>query len=451
MKKVKKSYPTAFWVCSASEIFERLAYYLGRSLILIFITTAVLEGGLGLSDKIGANMQANLTAFSYLGAVFGGFVVDRYIGAKYTTPVGMVITGIGYYIGSIATGAQHIYLMIFAVSIGLGLFKNGPLIGRVITDKTQMDSAFSIRYTLVNIGALIGTFAVGILYKDVFAKNGVYGFAPCFKLAALSMLLGAIWYVFVCWKHLGDIGTRPFKLEKTAEEIEMEKRANIEDQVKRPLTSIEKKRIGAIILASAFSIIFWIFWYLAYLPVYYYWAENMNWVVAGYTVPATWFDSANSLFCIILGPMMAMLWNYLAARPVGDMSLFRKTGIGIGIIGIGYIFYALIDIFRGNAKASVLLLIIFALLLTLGEMFFSPLGHSFISKYSPSKYLGIMMSMWGISIFFAAKLYGYAYGFLFGGSLKFTHACFIVAAIAFVSAATLFLLDKRLSALVEED
>ena len=190
---------------------------------------------------------------------------------------------------------------------------------------------------------------------------------------------------------------------------------------------------------------------MAYLPVYYYWAENMNWVVAGYTVPATWFDSANSLFCIILGPMMAMLWNYLAARPGGDMSLFRKTGIGIGIIGIGYIFYALIDIFRGNAKASVLLLIIFALLLTLGEMFFSPLGHSFISKYSPSKYLGIMMSMWGISIFFAAKLYGYAYGFLFGGSLKFTHACFIVAAIAFVSAATLFLLDKRLSALVEED
>ena len=50
MKKVKKSYPTAFWVCSASEIFERLAYYLGRSLILIFITTAVLEGGLGLSE-----------------------------------------------------------------------------------------------------------------------------------------------------------------------------------------------------------------------------------------------------------------------------------------------------------------------------------------------------------------------------------------------------------------
>lgn len=177
----------------------------------------------------------------------------------------------------------------------------------------------------------------------------------------------------------------------------------------------------------------------------------MDWVVAGYTVPATWFDAANSLFCIILGPLMAMLWNRLASRPQGDMSLFRKTGIGIGIIGLGYLFYAAIDIMRGDAKASVLLLIVFALLLTLGEMFFSPLGHSFISKYAPSKYLGLMMSMWGIATFFAAKLYGYAYDFLFGGTFKFTHACFIVAAIAFASAFILFVLDKRLSALVEED
>jgi len=47
METKKKGFPTAFWVCACTEIFERLAYYLGRSLILIFVTASVATGGLG--------------------------------------------------------------------------------------------------------------------------------------------------------------------------------------------------------------------------------------------------------------------------------------------------------------------------------------------------------------------------------------------------------------------
>lgn len=195
--KNKMKFPKAFWACSCTEIFERLSYYLGRSLILIFVVEAVAHGGLGLSDKVAANMQSNLTAFSYLLPLFGGIIVDRFVGAKYTTPIGMLICAVGYYMGAIATSATGVYLMIFFVSAGLALFKNGPIIGRVITQKEQMDPAFSMRYTLVNVGAFIGTFLVGILYKDVFAKGEVLGFAPCFKMAALVMVLGALWYFFV--------------------------------------------------------------------------------------------------------------------------------------------------------------------------------------------------------------------------------------------------------------
>lgn len=449
METKKKGYPKAFWACACTEIFERLSYYLGRSLILVFVTASIASGGLGLSDKVAANMQSNLTAFSYLLPLFGGIVVDRFIGAKYTTPIGMIIAGAGYFMGSIATGTGGVYAMIFFVSLGLGFFKNGPIIGRVITDKEQMDSAFSLRYTLVNVGSFIGTFLVGILYQDVFAKNGVLGFAPCFKMAALVMVLGALWYFFVCWRFLGDIGHLPFKKTKTTEELEMDVKEHHEEGVKVPMTTIEKKRLGAIFIASGFSIIFWIFWYLAYLPAYFYWADNMNWVVAGYKVPSTWFDAGNAFFCVVLGPIMAMVWNKLAARPKGDMSLFRKTGIGISILGASYLFYAMIDILRGPNKASVLWLIGSVFLLTLGEMFFSPLGHSFISKYSPSRYLAIMMSVWGFATFIAAKTYGYVYGFLFGGDIEFKIACFIVAVIAFVSAVIMFVLDKKLAALVD--
>lgn len=452
MRTKERKYPLGFWMCAGTEIFERLAYYLGRSLILIFVTTAVVNGGLGLSDSVGAKLQANLTAFAYLGPVLGGVIVDRFVGARYTTPIGMVLVGIGYYMGALAKGPGMIYAMIVCVSLGLGLFRTAPLIGRIIGDNSKMDSAFSIRYTLVNVGAFIGTFLVGILYKDVFAKDGVLGFAPCFKLAALAMFVGAVWFM-IATRFMGDVGKKPFKMEKTEEELEEEaKQKALDKELKKmPMTTIEKKRIGAIVLVSAFSIVFWIFWYLAYLPVYYHWAENMNWVVAGYEVPATWFDAANSIFCVILGPITAKLWTVLAARPQGDMSLFRKTGLGIGILGLGYVFFAVIEITRGNGKPSVLLLIIFAFLLTLGEMFFSPLGHSFISKYSPSRYLGVMISVWGIATFIAGKSYGNVYEFAFGGNFKFSSACIVIAIVAFVSALILFVLDKRLSGLVEKE
>ncbi|WP_300278080.1 peptide MFS transporter [Peptacetobacter sp.] len=448
----KKGYPKGFWVCGTTEIFERLAYYLGRSLILIFVTASVATGGLGLSNAQGATMQSLLTAFAYLGPLLGGVIADRYIGGRYTTPVGMVIVGIGYWCGSIAKSPAMVYVMILCVSVGLGLYKTGALIGRIITDKDQIDSAFSIRYTLVNAGAFVGTFLVGILYKDVFAKNGILGFAPCFKLAAIAMWLGAIWFMLGA-RYMGEIGKKPFKLEKTAEELEREKeeKANKKEASNEPLTKVEKKRIAAIFLVAGFSVIFWIFWNLAYLPVYYYWTQHMNWVVAGYEVPTTWFDAANSMFCVILGPLTAMLWRKLAARPQGDMSLFKKTGVGIGILGVSYIFFAVLDIARGGAKISVLWLLIFAFLLTLGEMFFSPLGHAFISKYSPSRFLSTMMAVWGIATFISSLLYGPIFAKTFEGGFKFSHVCIGIAVIAFISAVVLFALDKKLSKLVEED
>lgn len=450
METKENKYPKGFWMCAWTEPFERMAYYLGRSIILIFVATAVANGGLGLDDKAGAMMQSNLTAFAYLGPLVGGFVVDRFVGARYTTPVGMILAGLGYFMGSVAKNATGVYMMIALISIGLAIFRPATIMGRLLKPE-QMDKAFSLRYSLVNIGACIGPLLVGVLYKDVFAKDGVYGFAPCFRIAAAVMVAGALFFIYG-WRYMGDVGKKPFKKTKTAEELEREaKEKNAAKGEHLPLTTLEKKRIGAIVLVSGFSIVFWIFWYLAYLPVYYYWADNLNWVVMGYEIPATWFDSLNALFCIIAGPLTAMLWGKLAARPQGDISLFKKLGIGLAWLGVAYIYFAVIDTVRGDSKPTVLLLVIFFVFLTLGEMFFSPLGHSFISKYSPSKYLGLMMGVWGLATFFAAKGYGYVYNFAFGGNFKFTNACIVVAVVALACTVVLFLLDKKLSSLVEDN
>ncbi len=447
----KKKLPLGFWACSTTEIFERFAYYLGRSILLIFVAASVATGGLGLSDTTAAGMQSNLTAFSYGLPIVCSIVCDRLVGARYTTPIGMLLCGVGYYIGSIATSGAMVYAMIWCICLGLAFYKTGALIGRVVTDREQLDSAYSIRYSLVNIGAFAGPFLVGILYQDVFAKGDVMGYRPCFKVAAVLMFIGAIWFT-VGTRFMGDVGKKPFKKEKTAEELahEAEVKKAQKNVEKIPYTSTEKKRIGAIILVSAFAIIFWIFWYLAYLPVYYYWGENANWVVAGYNVPLTWFDAANALFCVLVGAFVTpRLWNYFSSRPQGDLSIYKKTAMGIGTLGISYVFFAFLDVIRGDGQISCLWLLIFALLITLGEMFFSPLGNSFISKYAPSRLYTTMQAVWGLAIFFAGKGYGYVYTVLFGGEIKFIVACIIIAVIAAVVCVLLLILDKPLSALVE--
>ena len=448
--QTKTKLPKGFWACSTTEIFERFSYYLGRSILLVFVATGIAQGGLGLSDGVAANMQSNLTAFSYGLPIICAIVCDRLIGARYTTPFGMVLCGIGYWLGSLATDSTMMYAMIWCISLGLAFYKTGPLIGRIVP-RDQLNEAYSVRYGLVNIGAFAGPFVVGILYQDVFANGEVLGFRPCFKVAAVLMFLGAIWFA-VGSRFMGEAGKKPFKKEQTAEELahEAEVKAKNKEAKKVPYTGIEKKRIAAIILISAFAIIFWIFWYLAYLPVYYHWGENANWVVAGYNVPLTWFDAANALFCVLVGMFVTpKLWSYLENRPKGDISIYKKCALGIGTLGIGYLFFALLDVMRGDGQVSCLWLLIFALLITLGEMFFSPLGNSFIAKYAPSRIYSTMQSVWGLAIFFAAKGYGYLYNGLFGGTLKFTTACIIVAVVAAIAVVLLVVLDKPLTALVE--
>lgn len=443
----KHKYPIAFWICGCTEIFERLSFYLGRSLILVFVSTAVASGGLGLADTTAAKMQADITAYSYLAGFIGAFITDRFVGARYTTPVGALIISFGYFAGSMAHDAKLVYVMIFCVAFGLGLFKTGPLIGRVVKPE-QLNSAYSIRYSLVNIGAFFGPLLAGILYQYTFKTGDLLGFRPCLRLAGVSMLLGFIWFTAGMILKGEDHGKKPFKLLKTEEELKREAAEKAEAKHQK-LTTLEKKRISAIVLVSTFQIIFWLFWYLAYLPIYYHWAENMNWKVGSFTVPTTWFDSLNALLCVISGSLTALLWQRLERRPQGDMSIFKKLGIGLGFLGIGYIYFAAIDIVRGDSKPTVLLLIIFFVFLTLGEMFFSPLGSAFIGQYSPSRLLAVMSAVWGLGIFAAAKLYGNVYAFAFSGRFAFPKACITIAAVAFASTIILFAINGKLMSLVK--
>ncbi|GAA0742513.1 peptide MFS transporter [Clostridium oceanicum] len=439
----KKKTPVGFYFCSLAFTFERFAFYSAKWLIAVFVVAKVASGGLGLTPADAAKMSANLVAWTYAAPLVGSFISDRFIGARYLVPLGLIFMGAGYLVAWQATSATMINIMIVLVSIGTGLFKSqvSAITGRLFDDQKQLDSAFSIQYSYVNFGSFIGTTVLGVL-------AGVMGYSFCFLICAIMTFVYA--FIFVCgWKFLGDAGKKPFKVDEH-KEIKSEKEENKEE--KRPLTSLEKKRVGAIILVSFFSIVFWLFWYLAYMPVYYYWGGDnglANWMIGSFKVPTAWFDSLNALCCITLGPVLGKVWAKLAKRPQGDMSMFKKTGLGMMLLGVSYIIFAMADVTRGDSLLPLAWLVVFGIVLSLGEMVFSPLGNSFIAKFSPGRVLTLMMSVWVLASFFAAKCYGYLYEFTL--KFKFAPVYFTVAAIAIVCGLVLWALDKKLNSLVIDE
>jgi POT family proton-dependent oligopeptide transporter len=442
---VKNKRPFGFYVCCIAFMFERMAYYSAKYLVFFFVSATIITGGLGLTLVQAAIIQSNLVAFTYLAPIVGGYLSDNHIGARYCIPVGLLLMAAGYIVGGSATTVFNMNVMVALVSIGTGLFKgnNAAISGALFEDKAQLDSAFSVQYSFVNIGAFIGTLSVGVLIATTFAKGDVQGFRAAFVLCGIICVIDAVWFLFGM-KYLGEVGKKPFKAGKHTEK----KSAAVIKAEAKPLTRVEKRKVFAIVLISIFSVIFWVFWYLTYVAVYDYGAKFVNMNVGGFAVPLSWFDSLNSLTCIIMGPILGILWFKLSKTVRGDLSLFKKLGIGLSLLGMSFLMLVGAELSRGTGKASIIWIIAFGVLLSMGEMLFSPLGNSFVTKYSPNKMFSVLMGVWIFATFIAGKSYGYLYAF--ASKFPIIQAYVAIPVILFVFASLLFIFDKKLIKLLED-
>ncbi len=445
--KAKRKYPFGFYVCALSFTLERMAFYSSKWLMGVFIVAAAATGGLGLEPADGAKMTANLVAFTYLTPILGGFIADKWVSPRICVPIGTALMGLGYMCGwqaSVQSSSMFVWLMIILVSIGTGLFKGNVsgINGRLFENKEDLDSAFSIQYSFVNIGSFIGTMVVS------FIAYSAIGFGGTFLICAALLFLDTIWFIVGGKASFGEVGKKPFKVEE-GNTLNRSSKVN-----EAPLTKKEKLRVGAIVLITIFSIVFWVVWYLTYMPVLYHWgpdfdtANKANWIIGNFTVPSSWFDSLNALSCIVLGPILAAVWSKRAKSPKGDLSMFKKTALGMLLLGASFALMALAEVVRGDGQANLMWIIMVGVLMSLGEMVFSPLGNSFISKFSPAKLLGLMMGVWPFAIFIAGKAYGYLYEFV--SKFSFAPAYAAVGLVVIVCGIVLWGLDNRLSKLVEE-
>ena len=455
--KTKEKHPKGFYACCITFMFERLAFYGAKPLLLLFLITAVAEGGLGIERTDAAIMAANLTAYTYMAPLIGGVISDRWLGARYAISLGYVIMALGYIVGWRADSPAMINAMIILVSIGTGLFKGNlnALNGRQYHNKELLDAAFSIQYSYVNVGAFVGSLLTGFLYLHVFKKGDVLGFRQCFLMAALWCIVGLVWFV-LNWGNLQGQGIKPFKYltDEKGEIIGSTHTADEGAGKKEPLSKKEKERMGAIILVSALSVIFWLFYYQQDLALVIYMTDYVKMSLGSFEIAPSWITTTwNGLLCVVLGGVMAAIWKKLAERPQGDMNMFKKVGLGFLFVGLAFGVMVLCELFRGvgadaSVKASVLWPILFSAVITIGEMCFSPLRNAFVSKYAPKKYLSLLMGVIAVSTFVANKLSPYVQAFIEKFDVFPVFVGIFVIMMAFT--ALLFAANKQLNKLVED-
>ena len=446
---VKTKKPFGFYVCALGFSFERCAFYTAKYMLAIWIATRAASGGLGMTSAQGAALSAYFVAATYITPIFGGWLADYWLSPRLCVAAGMILMGIGYMVSWQANSIAMVWVMIILVAIGTGLFKGNlsGVNGLLFDNEKELNEAFSVQYSFVNVGSFIGTTFLVLLIPT-------FGYNFVFLICGILLLVDALWFI-VNSRSLGDAGKKPFKVDQR----KFESAGKKEEGADTKFTSGDKKRIFAIILVTMFSVIFWMVWYMAYMPAYYYFGygdgagflNRANWVIGSFTIPTSYFDSMNALTCIILGPILGRLWTKLAARPKGDMSMFKKTALGMMLVGVSYLAMVLADMV-GKGSANILWLVLVSLLMSIGEMIFSPLGNSFIAKLAPAKVMGLLLGFWPIAVFFAQLIYPKIYAFLeTNDPSRFQMGYGVLGAIVIVLGLALWIGSKTLDKLETAD
>ena len=210
-----KGYPMGFWFVSLLQVFERFSYYGMRGLLILYLASSAIKGGLGLDTATASVIYANFTMFAYFSPLLGGYIADNLWGKRKTFFIGSIFIAGGMFVLFAAQGKPMVMVALGLMIIGNGFWK--PNITSIVGDfygnnDPRKDGAFSIFYTFINIGAFFAPLICGTLAEKTFAvTKGTevisYGYKYGFLAAGIGMLIGTILYILFANKVLGEVGT----------------------------------------------------------------------------------------------------------------------------------------------------------------------------------------------------------------------------------------------------
>ncbi len=393
-------------------MWERFSYYGMRALLILYMTSAAAEGGLGLEVGRATTLYGLYTSSVYLASLPGGWLADRFLGHQNAIIWGGALIALGQFL--LLSPESSIFLAGLVVIVaGTGLLKSNAatVVGQLYpANDPRRDAGFSIFYTGINLGAMIAPIICGYIGQRI---NYRYGFA----VAGLGMIAGLIQFQ-LGRRHLGSAG---LAVPRTAA-----KSASAAPSAWTPAELRRLLALGALVVASA---VFWSLYEQAGSTLNLFAEERSTNAIGSWTFPSSWLQAVPALMVIALAPVFAWIWVKLGPH---DPSPVFKFTLGLVFAGLGFLLLVpAAKITMGGARVAPIWLIGTYLLHTIGELCLSPVGLSATTRLAPARAAGFLMGIWYLSIAIGNYLGGAIAGFY--GQLPLDRLFLQVAAFGIVS------------------
>lgn len=422
-----------------TEMWERFSFYGMRALLVLYLIDHLLkadriDSALGLPElksmleSFGRSLDTQALASEiyglyaglvYLTPIVGGLIADRWLGRARTVVLGAMLMILGHFL--MASDSLFLVALLFLI-LGVGAFK--PNISAQVGElypigDARRDRAYSIFYVGINIGAFLAPLIAGSLGE---LAGWHYGFAS----AGVGMTLALAFYLF---------GLRDMPPERS------ETPHARTDQSSMPALAAWR----TIFLLFAPSALFWAAFEQQGNTIAF-WAENcvdreINLFELRLTIPTTWFQTLNPLMIFLFTPPLIAFWSR-QSHGGREPSTIRKLAFGCFGVGFAYVILALSAAMATGARTNPLWLVIYFAIITVAELYFSPIALSLVSALAPHGARAVTMGIWFLSIFIGNLLGGWI-GSLWSG-MGPTQFFLFIAAVAATGGAWITLVRCRL-------
>lgn len=452
-------HPKGLWVLFGTEMWERFNFYGMRALLTLFMINS-----LGIIESETSIIYGGFLALCYLTPMLGGFIADKYLGNRYCILLGGTLMGIGQLIlfFSATLFGENLDLAKTLLWVGLGviIFGNGffkPNISSMVgslypkQEKNKLDSAFTIFYMGINLGAFLGQLICPILgdVKNVDGIRDIHAFKWGFLAASIAMFFGTLTFLFLKNRYVVTPEGRPIgglPKNNTAEDFEEGEAQSAKFSQKSiigaviafvllgllfhfgigqnvvyslvysagltlagliisdsSITKVERDRILVIYVVSFFVIFFWAAFEQAGSSLTFIADNQTDRNFFGWIMPPSMVQIFNGLFIVVMAVPFSFLWDKLRGvgkEPVSPL----KQAMGLVIIAISYFILAHNVKDLGNSGLlAIKWLILLYFLQTCGELCLSPIGLSLVGKLAPKRFASLLYG-----VFFISNAAGYA-------------------------------------------
>ena len=474
---VKSEHPKGLWVLFGTEMWERFNFYGMRAILTLFLINSLM-----MKEADASIIYGGFLGLCYLTPMLGGFISDRFFGNRNCILLGGLMMAAGQFLlftsASVFGTNLSLANTLMWSALGIIIFGNGffkPNISSMVgslypkQEKSKLDTAFTIFYMGINLGAFLGQ-TICPLVGDVVDTGGVrdvHAFKWGFLAASIAMLLGTlVFYVlknkYVVTPEGKPLGGLPSGNDASDfEEGEAQKAVfstkslvlavvsfiglflafqylldgdNFIKTIIYPLiyasgitlagliisdsslTKIERDRILVIYIVAFFIIFFWAAFEQAGSSLTFI-ADNQTdrTFMFGWKMPASMIQVFNGVFVFAFALPFSILWDKLRASGKEPISPVKQS-IGLALIALSYFIIAYNVKDLGNTGLlGIKWLILLYLIQTFAELCLSPIGLSLVGKLSPKLFASLLFG-----VFFLSNAAGYALAGTLGSILPAT-------------------------------